>query len=222
MSPRGAEKGDPGHARRALARVAVFVAGALAWPACAERPQAPRPDHVQIAPAPSASSAALSLSPVVPPAVPAPSASAASRKPENAATPSDAKRILLEDPELRAWIDARSATTKAGTRERVRIPLVRQGAGWGCVCPPYYVGVDPNVGQGPWLDVKFPKGVRPLRVGEAVIAEGTFGAAPKHVRYPGGPSPAGFWEYDLIVFEVTTTSPLPAGLDESEVALERL
>ena len=111
---------------------------------------------------------------------------------------------------------------KAGASERVRIPLVRQSKGWGCVCPPHYVGIDPNMGQGPWLDVTFAKGMRALRVGEAVLAEGTFGGETKHVRYPNGPPPTGNWEYDLIPFTVTATSPLPSDIDENGATLERL
>lgn len=78
------------------------------------------------------------------------------------------------------------------------------------------------MGQGPWLEVTFGKGVRPLRAGEAVLAEGTFGPDPKHVSYSMGPPPADTMDYDLLPFTVTSTSPLPKDADEDEIFLERL
>ena len=137
-------------------------------------------------------------------------------------TPPDAARIRLEDPALDEWIEARVASAKKGAPERVRIPLVRHGSGWGCVCPPYYVGTNPSMGQGPWLEVTFPRGVRALREGEIVYAEGSFGGARKHVHYPSGPEPSGDWEYDLIPFAVTTTSPMVDDPLDSDISLELL
>ena len=43
----------------------------------------------------------------------------------------------------------------------------------GCVCPPDYVGDDPNIGQGLWPEPSFTKVARAPRVGERVFAEGT-------------------------------------------------
>lgn len=166
-----------------------------------------------------ADAAAPLASTSAPTPVTAPSATVAA-PPVDAAAPADGKRIALTDEKLQTWVDARVAATKAGRPERVRIPLVRHGNGWGCVCPPDYVGDDPNVGQGPWLEPSFTKGARAPRVGERVFAEGTFGAGTKHVRYPNGPPPTDHWEYDLVPFVVTKTAPIPEGTED--VLLELL
>lgn len=76
--------------------------------------------------------------------------------------------------------------------------------------------------QGPWIEPTFSKGARPLRAGERAFAEGTFGSTTKHVRYPDGPPPTGFWEYDLIPFTVSKIAPLPESEDIDSVTLERL
>jgi hypothetical protein len=129
--------------------------------------------------------------------------------------------MLEDDVTVRAWIDARVEAAKAGHRERLRLPLVRRSEGWGCVCPPHYLGVSVDSARDNtvWLDVTFAKGVRPLGVAEAVIAEGTFGARLKHVAYPNGPPPTGHWEYDLVPFTVIRTSPFR---EVDDVVLERL
>jgi hypothetical protein len=183
---------------------------ALSAGACARRTRDTKPDVVPLVADPA----------IVPEAsIATNSALDASNAPE---PPPDSQSIALDDPNLRAWIEERMAQTRAGHPDRVRIPLVRQSTGWGCVCPPHYVGVDPNTEQGPWLDVTFAKGVRALRPAEVVLAEGTFGGEKKHVRYPNGPPPSGSWEYDLVPFAVTKTTPLPEASDEDPPSLERL
>ncbi len=131
----------------------------------------------------------------------------------------DAKRVRLASPDLRAWIQARMEAGAKGTLQTVRIPIARQGKGWGCICPPTYVGVNPMMAQGPWLDLIPAKGVRALKQGEVVWAEGAFGNPLKHVRYNDGEEPI---EYELVPFHVSKISPMPKDVDEDQVELERL
>jgi hypothetical protein len=189
-----------------------FLAGALAATAC-RRPSEKASAEAHVAP-----DAAVPVSSAAPSASVSASSSAATRAP----APGDPPRIELSDPDLRAWIDARMAAAKAGKRERVRIPLVHHGDGWGCVCPPYYVGESTVTAQGPWIEPTFSRGARALRPGERAYAEGVFGATTTHVRYPDGPPPTGFWEYDLVPFTVSKLAPLPEGEDGDAVVLERL
>jgi hypothetical protein len=121
--------------------------------------------------------------------------------------------VELQDSAVPDWVSARMAAAKQGKREIVRIPIVHKSDGWGCVCPDYYLGTDPMVGQGPWLDVTFGTGTKKLGVGEAAMAEGTFARATKHVSYPNGPSLAGRWEYDLIPFKATKLTRVDPGSD---------
>ncbi len=131
----------------------------------------------------------------------------------------DAKRIRLASPDLRAWIQARMDAGAHGPLQRVRIPIARQGKGWGCICPPTYVGVNPMMAQGPWIDLNTNSGVRGLKQGEVVWAEGAFGNPVKHVRYNDGDEPI---DYELVPFHVSKISPMPKDVDEDQVELERL
>ncbi|MEM9073566.1 MAG: SH3 domain-containing protein, partial [Myxococcota bacterium] len=53
------------------------------------------------------------------------------------------------------WIAERVTRARQGHRDLVRLPLVFQSDGWGCICPTNFVGVDPDGHEGgeTWLKV---------------------------------------------------------------------
>lgn len=52
--------------------------------------------------------------------------------------------VTADAPGAGAWLRRRIANAKKGVRETVELPLARASAGWGCTCPDFYVGTDPN------------------------------------------------------------------------------
>lgn len=67
----------------------------------------------------------------------------------DAATPVD----IHDEPAMHAWLAERIARAHAGERERVRLPIVRRSASFGCDCPPYAIA--PTADNGPfyWIAI---------------------------------------------------------------------
>ncbi len=81
-----------------------------------------------------------------------------------------------QDPQ--PWARARMANATSGVPELVRLPLRRQGPGWGCTCPPYYVGTYDGANPGTiWLDPVFEPTAVEVAPRETMIAEGYFTGA---------------------------------------------
>lgn len=80
--------------------------------------------------------------------------------------------VDVEDAAARlAWVRAREA---AG--DLVRLPLVRRGPGWGCICPEYFIGASTISGgdQTTWIEPVFAPTAAPLPPDRIVIVEGYF------------------------------------------------
>lgn len=129
------------------------------------------------------------------------------------------RRVRLDDDGMRRWVAERVEAARRGAPERVRIPVVRRVEGWGCLCPTHYIGTNPAQAEGPWLTVTLAKGLADLGPGDAAMAEGSFGSPVETVTLDEdeGASP-----YELVPFTATRLTPLPAGTDGDDVALELL
>lgn len=56
------------------------------------------------------------------------------------------------DSAAEAWYNKRIRNAKKGIREKVEMPIVVHSTGWGCTCPDYYIGTEPNYNSdGLWL-----------------------------------------------------------------------
>lgn len=134
---------------------------------------------------------------------------------------------------LGTWIAERVAHSRSGTRDVVRLPLVFQSSGWGCVCPQNYVGVSPgrHAGGETWLRIEnesgseFPTipshqqdgegGRYTIIEGMVVRVDGYFTGDVEHVQMDGDPE----WSYDLNVFVVTRIHRRMRSPDNARVAL---
>lgn len=58
---------------------------------------------------------------------------------------------------VKIWMDERVKNAEAGKTEKVQVPMVIRGMGWGCLCPMHYIGISPSMADGPWISPIFPK-----------------------------------------------------------------
>ncbi|MBI5481490.1 MAG: SPOR domain-containing protein [Deltaproteobacteria bacterium] len=111
-----------------------------------------------------------------------------------------------------AWVQARVRNAKAGTREIVRIPIVRRSTGWGCMCPWHYLGNNVgSYGGKSWLALTTAPGVSlsDRRDGWVQIAEGTFTGATATEDYSKHCDGCKDWIYTLYQFHVERARPAP-------------
>jgi hypothetical protein len=115
-------------------------------------------------------------------------------------------------PEVARWMAERARRSRRGRPERVRFPLVRKSAGWGCICPEYYIGLSAGTtGGGAWVEPRFARPLaRPTR-NMIVIAEGYFTGRrlTRDLRDRSGEPEE--WIYQVWEFRVTRVRPLPEG-----------
>jgi hypothetical protein len=52
---------------------------------------------------------------------------------------------------IQIWMETRVANAAEGHPENVEMPLAVRSIGWGCRCPDHYIGVNPNVQEGPFV-----------------------------------------------------------------------
>ncbi len=72
----------------------------------------------------------------------------------------------IDGPRAVAWIDARISAARRGHADLVQLPVAMASLGWGCTCPPSYVGWSPDVGDTPsWLELTLAPGVTLPEVG---------------------------------------------------------
>ena len=73
------------------------------------------------------------------------------------------------------WVQTRVDRAAAGNPEKIQMPLAVRSLGWGCRCPDYYIGVNSNVQEGPFIQIvgamSFPT---PDQNGTALIVTGYF------------------------------------------------
>jgi len=104
----------------------------------------------------------------------------------------------------------RARRSRRGRPERVRFPLVRKSAGWGCICPEYYIGLSAGTtGGGAWVEPRFARPLaRPTR-NMIVIAEGYFTGRrlTRDLRDSSGEPEE--WIYKVWEFRVTRVRLLP-------------
>jgi hypothetical protein len=104
---------------------------------------------------------------------------------------------------VKKWLDIRVANAKNGIKETVQVPFVVRTLAWGCMCPDNYIGVSPNLGDGPWVfplaSKKFPKSDT---IGYSLIVTGYFTGRMKTIdlRNKEGEPPE--WLYVIPEFKV--------------------
>jgi hypothetical protein len=73
-----------------------------------------------------------------------------------------------------SWIAERARHAARGSGERVRVPLVFASDGWGCRCPPNFIGTDSvshNDGE-TWVTVAYEPGVTPPEPPRTPVGDG--------------------------------------------------
>jgi hypothetical protein len=115
-------------------------------------------------------------------------------------------------PEVVRWMAERARLARKGRPERVRFPLVRKSAGWGCICPEYYVGLSTGTtGGSTWVEPRFTRPLaRPSR-NVILIAEGYFTGRRLTRDLRDGAGEPEEWVYKLWEFRVTRVRLLPLG-----------
>ena len=113
-------------------------------------------------------------------------------------------------PEVARWMALRARRARNGRPERVSFPLVRKSAGWGCICPEYYIGLSTaTTGGSTWVEPLFARPLsRPSR-NMIVIAEGYFTGRrlTRDMRDSSGEPDE--WIYQVWEFRVTRVRLLP-------------
>lgn len=113
-------------------------------------------------------------------------------------------------PEVARWMMERARRSRKGRPERVSFPLVRKSAGWGCICPEYYIGLSTGTtGGSTWVEPRFTRPLaRPMR-NMVVIAEGYFTGRrlTRDMRNSSGEPEE--WIYQVWEFRVTRVRLLP-------------
>ncbi len=113
-------------------------------------------------------------------------------------------------PEVARWMMERARRSRKGRPERVSFPLVRKSAGWGCICPEYYIGLSTGTtGGSTWVEPRFTRPLaRPMR-NMVVIAEGYFTGRrlTRDMRDASGEPEE--WIYQVWEFRVTRVRLLP-------------
>lgn len=151
----------------------LYLLGALALLGCPkERKSDARAAPPDAAPFASAASTVAVIASSSPPLEP----SAAPLEPPPPPALLDGGVSVEDGAALAAWMKAREAAAKAGKPELVRVPLVRHGPGWGCICPDHYLGASTSSGSEgmQWITPKFAPTAPELPPDSFVIAEGYF------------------------------------------------
>jgi len=87
---------------------------------------------------------------------------------------------LEDETAAQRWLRDRIRRAQHGKRDLVRVPIAFQSTGWGCICPPHYVGDTPistPSGDVTWLEPVYADGVAPPEstdAGWVILAEGEF------------------------------------------------
>lgn len=112
--------------------------------------------------------------------------------------------IQQNDSIAEVWLKERIENTQNGKVEMVSFPLAVRSLGWGCLCPVYYIGVNPNMAEGPWIYVhsnkKFPESTRE---GLSLTVEGFFTGKNIEVDLRNEDGEPEEWLYIVPEFEVT-------------------
>ena len=119
---------------------------------------------------------------------------------------------VSDEKAVDAWVQTRVRNARAGTREIVRIPIVRRSTGWGCQCPWHYLGSSiGSYGGKSWLAPEAAPGVTlpEKSLGWVQIAEGTFTGATTKEDYSKDCGGCKDWIYTLYKFRVERTRPAP-------------
>jgi hypothetical protein len=129
---------------------------------------------------------------------------------------------LSDSKAVDAWVETRVRNAKAGTREIVRLPIVRRSTGWGCRCPWHFLGnsVDSYGGKS-WLALTTEPGVAlpEKRDGWVQIAEGYFTGATTTEDYSKECNGCKDWIYTLHELHVERARPAPKDAESLRVHL---
>lgn len=112
--------------------------------------------------------------------------------------------MLQNDSIATLWVKERIANAQKGEAELVSFPLAVRSLGWGCLCPDYYIGINPNMAEGPWIYVhskrKFPECTPE---GSSLSVEGFFTGKHVEVDLRNEDGEPAEWLYIVPEFEVT-------------------
>lgn len=90
------------------------------------------------------------------------------------------------------------------------------------MCPQFLIGQITDIEQGPWLEVSFASGVKPLPVDSTALAEGMFGPERKRAWFPDQRHPRSGWADSVVPFRVQELGAVKSSLDDRDAVLERL
>ena len=51
----------------------------------------------------------------------------------------------------RTWLEERVSNAQQFIHEHVEVPFVVRSTGWGCMCPDYFIGINPGMQEGPFI-----------------------------------------------------------------------
>jgi len=115
-------------------------------------------------------------------------------------------------PEVARWMMERARRARTGRPERVSFPLVRKSAGWGCICPEYYIGLSTGTtGGSAWVEPRFTRPLARPRRNMIVLAEGYFTGRRLTRDLRDGSGEPEEWIYKVWEFRVTRVRLLPEG-----------
>jgi len=101
------------------------------------------------------------------------------------------------------WIEQRITSAQLGIKEKVEMPFVVRTLGWGCMCPDYFIGVSPNVQEGPWISPIVPRKF-PVSdtVGYSLIVTGHFTGKWVEIDLRNGEEEPDEWLYTVPEFKI--------------------
>jgi hypothetical protein len=113
--------------------------------------------------------------------------------------------MLSTDTTSTHWVQQRVKNALNASPEVVSFPMVVRSLGWGCRCPEYYMGVSPNVAEGPWIAAFKSKG-KPLpqmsEFGSSLIVKGYFTGVYKEIDLRNEDGEPEEWLYIVPEFKV--------------------
>jgi|GEM_PF-2501336 len=104
---------------------------------------------------------------------------------------------------IQNWLEQRISNANKGIKEKVEMPFAVRTLGWGCMCPDNYIGISPNVQEGPWIAPKAPKNF-PVSdtIGYSLIVTGYFTGKWKEKDFRNKDGEPQEWLYKMPEFNI--------------------
>jgi hypothetical protein len=116
-----------------------------------------------------------------------------------------AQNVVYEDAldSLSFWLKDRIEQGATGKKVLVEMPFVVRSLAWGCMCPNHYIGVHPNVQEGPFIHPRVPTNF-PVSdsTGHSLIVRGYFTGKQIEEDYRNEDGEPAEWLYILPEFVV--------------------